>query len=126
VITPHLRGLQDWRHLSYASSLCGACTEICPVKINLHHHLLHNRRNASKQKPAFKEKLAFKLFAFLMNRPGVYRLVKMAGRLLQRFHPLVKGTKLDPVYSWTQSRELPPIASQTFKEFWKSRRTGSQ
>ena len=46
VITPHLRGLMDWKHLSYASSLCGACTETCPVKIDLHHHLLHNRRNA--------------------------------------------------------------------------------
>src|SRR6516164_8310451 len=52
VITPHLRGLQEWKHLSYASSLCGACTEICPVKINLHHHLLHNRRNAARQKPS--------------------------------------------------------------------------
>jgi len=38
VITPHLRGLQDWKHLSYSSSLCGACTETCPVKIDLHHH----------------------------------------------------------------------------------------
>jgi ferredoxin len=47
VITPHLRGLQDWKHLSNASSLCGACTEACPVKIDLHHHLLQNRRNAS-------------------------------------------------------------------------------
>jgi L-lactate dehydrogenase complex protein LldF len=43
VITPHFRGLQDWKHLSGASSLCGACTETCPVKIDIHHHLLHNR-----------------------------------------------------------------------------------
>ncbi|MBV9671761.1 MAG: iron-sulfur cluster-binding protein, partial [Verrucomicrobia bacterium] len=50
VLTPHLRGLIDWRHLSYASSLCGACTEACPVKIDLHHHLLHNRRNAVRLK----------------------------------------------------------------------------
>src|SRR4029078_12722026 len=57
VITPHLRGLQNWKHLSYASSLCGACTETCPVKIDLHHHLLQNRRNASAQKPSFFEKL---------------------------------------------------------------------
>ena len=46
VLTPHLRGLDEFQHLSQASSLCGACTEACPVKIDLHHHLLHNRRNA--------------------------------------------------------------------------------
>jgi L-lactate dehydrogenase complex protein LldF len=63
VITPHLRGLQDWKHLSFASSLCGACTQACPVKIDLHHHLLHNRRNASAEKPVAWEKALFKVFA---------------------------------------------------------------
>jgi len=121
VITPHLRGLQDWKHLSYASSLCGACTEVCPVKINLHHHLLHNRRNACRQKPAFWERLAFKSFAFVVNRPALYQFVKKAARLLQRMHPLVKGTRLDPARSWTRTRELPPIARQTFKEYWRTR-----
>ncbi len=122
VITPHLRDLQEWKHLSYASSLCGACTETCPVKINLHHHLLQNRRDASKQKPSFAEKQAFKLFAFVINRPVLYRLLKTAGRILQRLHPLVKGTRLDPAYAWTKTRELPPIARKTFKEYWRSRR----
>jgi L-lactate dehydrogenase complex protein LldF len=121
VITPHLRGLQDWKHLSFASSLCGACTETCPVKINLHHHLLHNRRNASRQKPSLAEKLAFKAFAFVINHPSVYQTVKRAGRVLQLFHPLVKGTRLDPAYAWTKTRDLPPIASQTFKEYWRHR-----
>jgi L-lactate dehydrogenase complex protein LldF len=123
VITPHLRGLQDWKHLSYASSLCGACTEICPVKINLHHHLLHNRRNAARQKPSAGERLALRGFAFIVNRPGLYRLVKRAGRLLQRFHPLVKGSRLDPARAWTRTRELPPVARETFKEYWRRRRS---
>src|ERR1043166_4318856 len=81
VITPHFRGLQDWKHLSYASSLCGACTEACPVKIDLHHHLLQNRRNAAAQKPSRLEKFAFKLFAFVINRPALYAFAKRAGRL---------------------------------------------
>ena len=123
VITPHLRGLQDWKHLSYASSLCGACTEICPVKIDLHHHLLQNRRNAARQKPSFFERLAFKGFAFVVNRPALYRLSKTLARMLQKLHPLVKGTRLDPAYPWTQTRELPPIAQETFKEYWKRRKT---
>src|SRR5437899_2671523 len=125
VITPHLRGLQDWRHLSYASSLCGACTETCPVKINLHHHLLHNRRNASRQKPSLVEKLAFKVFAFVVSRPWLYRFTSRAGRLLQRFHPILKGTRLDPAYAWTKTRDLPPIAPQTFKEYWRTHKRSS-
>jgi L-lactate dehydrogenase complex protein LldF len=122
VITPHLRGLQDWKHLSYASSLCGACTETCPVKINLHHHLLHNRRNSVRQQPAFLERIAFKAFAFVMNHPAVYGTLRSLGRRLQPLHGLVKGTRLDPVYPWTKTRELPPIARQTFREYWRIRR----
>src|SRR5437868_854606 len=57
VITPHFRGLQDWKHLSGASSLCGACTEACPVKIDIHHHLLQNRRNAVAEKKVWWERL---------------------------------------------------------------------
>jgi L-lactate dehydrogenase complex protein LldF len=121
VITPHLSGLQDWKHLSNASSLCGACTEVCPVKINLHHHLLHNRRNAVAERPVWWEKTAFKLFGFVMNRPWIYALAGKLARLAQPLHGLVKGTRLDPAYAWTQSRELPPIREQSFKEYWKER-----
>lgn len=122
VITPHLRGLENWAHLSYASSLCGACTEACPVKINLHHHLLQNRRNAVAQKPTWWEKIAFGMFAFAANRPALWRLSATFGRIGQKLHPLIKGTRLDPAYAWTKTRELPEIAEQTFHEFWKERR----
>ena len=121
VITPHLRGLQDWKHLSYASSLCGACTETCPVKIDLHHHPLQNRRNASAQKTSLVERFAFKLFAAVMNRPALYLLAKRAGKVVQNLHPLIRGTRLDPARSWTKTRDLPPIAAQTFKEYWQGR-----
>jgi L-lactate dehydrogenase complex protein LldF len=121
VITPHLRGLQDWKHLSFASSLCGACTEVCPVKIDLHHHLLQNRRNASAQQPSFFERLAFQVFARLATSARWWRLAKTFGRFAQRLHPLVKGTRLDPAYAWTKTRDLPPVARQTFKEYWRSR-----
>jgi L-lactate dehydrogenase complex protein LldF len=122
VITPHLRGLQDWKHLSYSSSLCGACTETCPVKIDLAHHLLQNRRNAAKQKPSLAWKLGFKVFAFVFNRPALYRLIGPMGRIGLVFHPLVKGTRLDPAYAWTKTREVPRIAPRTFKEWWRGRK----
>ena len=121
VLTPHLRGLQDWKHLSFASSLCGACTETCPVKINLHHHLLHNRRNASRQRPSFWERLAFKLFAWVVTRPKVYSFASKSARVLQRLHPPLKGGPLDPARAWTKTRELPSVAGQTFKELWRKR-----
>jgi L-lactate dehydrogenase complex protein LldF len=126
VLTPHLRGLQEWKHLSFASSLCGACTETCPVKINLHHHLLHNRRNASRQKPAFGEKMAFRLFAAIVNNPFLYRVTKTFARCLQPLHRLVKATPLDPARAWTRTRELPPVAGRTFKEYWRARRTAGK
>jgi L-lactate dehydrogenase complex protein LldF len=122
VITPHLRGLQDWKHLSSSSSLCGACTETCPVKIDLHHHLLQNRRNAANEKPSFLERSAFKIFAFVVNHPGPYAFSKKLARLAQKFHPLVRGTRLDPAYAWTKTRDLPPVAPQTFKEYWRTRK----
>ncbi len=122
VITPHLRGLQDWKHLSGASSLCGACTETCPVKIDLHHHLLQNRRNAVKQKPSFGEKIAFKLFAFGASRPTLWKFGMELGRLFQPLQTLLHRTPLDPVKPWTQSRELPPLAEESFKDWWRNRK----
>ena len=121
VITPHLRGLQDWKHLSAASSLCGACTETCPVKIDLHHHLLHNRRNAVKQKPSFGEKIVFKLFAFGASRPTLWKLLLELGRFFQPVQTVLHRTPLDPVKPWTQARELPPLAPESFKDWWRNR-----
>lgn len=122
VITPHLRGLQDWKHLSMASSLCGACTETCPVKIDLHHHLLQNRRNAVAQKPVWWEKLAFRGFAILANSPLLWAVAKPLARLGQIFHPVIKGTRLDPAQVWTKTRDLPKVAPVTFKEYWRNRK----
>ena len=122
VITPNLRSLQEWKHLSYASSLCGACAEACPVMIDLHHQLLQNRRNSASQKSVWWQKLAFKLFAPVANCRVLWSLTTRLGRLGQKLHPLIKGTRLDPAYVWTKTRDLPPIARQSFREWWKTRR----
>jgi L-lactate dehydrogenase complex protein LldF len=122
VITPHLRGLQDWKHLSSASSLCGACTETCPVKIDLHHHLLHNRRNAAKAKPVFFERLAYRLFGLMAGSPALWEMAKTAGRLTRPVQNAVKGTALDPARAWTQTRDVPPVARESFKDWWRNRK----
>lgn len=119
VITPHLRGLQDWKHLSGASSLCGACTEACPVKIDLHHHLLQNRRNAAAEKPVWWERSLWIGFAFLMRQPTLYYLLTKTAPFMQFFHPLVKGSILDPMQAWTRTREFPASATTTFKDYWR-------
>lgn len=120
VITPHFRGLEDWKHLSGASSLCGACTETCPVGIDIHHHLLHNRRNAASQKPAKGEQLLWKAFSFLMKRPALYRFATKFAPLGGLLHPLVQGTPLDPVASWTATREFPAAPMGSFRERFRA------
>jgi L-lactate dehydrogenase complex protein LldF len=121
VITPHLRGLMDWKHLSDASSLCGACTETCPVKIDLHHHLLQNRRNAAASEPDPLEQFAFRAFAFLMRFPLLVNLLVRASRRLQpvveRLEPILPA----PLKAWMSSRDLPAIPAKSFRDYWRRR-----
>ena len=94
--------------------MCGACTSACPVKIDLHHHLLHNRRNAMAQKPVGWEKGALKLMATVGARPGLFRL---GGKLARLGQPLAKPI----ARAWTATRELPEKPEQSFSEWWKKR-----
>jgi L-lactate dehydrogenase complex protein LldF len=126
VITPHLRGLHDWKHLPSASSLCGACTETCPVKINLHHHLLHNRRNAAQTRPSLVERIMYRGFAFTMLRPKVYQLATELARLLQPLRQVIDGTLIDPLRLWTKTRSFPPVAEKSFRDLWRERSNESQ
>ena len=126
VITPHLRGTNDWGHLANASSLCGACSEVCPVKIDLHHHLLQTRRNIATENPSLFQKVAFKIFSRISNSPTLWKLLTKGGRIGQKFHGLILGTRLDPAYVWTKTRDLAPIAPESFREYWKNRRKNQQ
>jgi L-lactate dehydrogenase complex protein LldF len=121
VITPHLRGLMDWKHLSYASSLCGACTEVCPVKIDLHHHLLHNRRNAVAIQPDQSEQLAFRVFAFLVRYPRLINLLARISRPLLPLTRMVEPILPTSIKGWISSRDLPSIARESFRDYWRKR-----
>ncbi|HZJ16999.1 MAG TPA: LutB/LldF family L-lactate oxidation iron-sulfur protein [Chthoniobacteraceae bacterium] len=125
VITPHFRGLQNWKHLSGASSLCGACTAACPVKIDIHHHLLHNRRNAARQRPRWWEALAFRATAFVFNRPQLFAALGRFGKLVQKLHPFIEGTLLDPARAWTSTRAAPQLAPRSFRDHWAMTRRQS-
>lgn len=123
VITPHLRGLTDWKHLSESSSLCGACTETCPVKIDLHHHLLRNRRDSTNQGDGgIWQRLTMRGFAATMRRPWAYRLAGWFARLGHTLSKPIHGSRLDPLYAWRKTRDLPDPPAKTFRQQWNRRR----
>ena len=118
VITPHYKGLQEWKHLSHASSLCGACTATCPVQIDLHHHLLRNRRNAVEEKSSAAERGMFKGFSAMMTRPGLYRTFSKFAGLADRLAKPLGGSRLDPLKSWRKTRDLRSPAKKSFSDWW--------
>ena len=126
VITPHLRGLQNWKHLSSASTLCGACTETCPVGIDLHHHLLHNRRNATREKPLWREKILYAGLVILLRRPWLYRIGGKLGAIFFPLHKLVNGTPLDPLRGWTKTREFPAPSRESFGDYWRKKKSNAE
>jgi L-lactate dehydrogenase complex protein LldF len=121
VITPHLRDAADWSHLPYASSLCGNCSDVCPVRIELHHHLLHNRRNAVRRhldNPF--QRLAFKAWLIAMQSPALYAISSKLTRLGLRL-----GLAGPFAKAWTQGRDLPAPPKQSFHEWWQQDSRGS-
>jgi L-lactate dehydrogenase complex protein LldF len=114
VITPHLRDLGDYKHLSYASSLCGNCTEVCPVRINLHELLLENRHESVEEhKNDWKEGLAWKIWRRVsLNR----RWMNMGNGKLK--NKMVNGMAKD----WTRHRADLDFPAKTFNEMWKDQR----
>ena len=127
VISPVLVGLPQARDLPNASSLCGACRDVCPIKINIPHMLLSLRnRLAESESPEernskFSERLSASVYRFLMSNPEVLSVVRGLGRALQA--PLVRGGMIrkvpfPPLSQWTQHRDLPPLAPRPFRKIW--------
>ena len=121
VLTPHLRGLNEFQHLSYASSLCGACTDSCPVKIDLHHHLLENRRNAvnGAERP-WSERIGFKIWQWTMQSASRFRILGgLARAALRVAHRLgLDGTPLDPMGPWSKNHAAPRVPKKSFRALW--------
>jgi L-lactate dehydrogenase complex protein LldF len=113
VLVPLLVNLPNAPALPHASSLCGACTEACPVKIPLHELLLELRRDLSEQGVApRRERLAFALWSLAWSRPSTYRLSTWAARLGQRF-----AGSVGPGKTWAAGRAVPPLAKRRFRDW---------
>lgn len=114
VITPHMRSMEEYKHLSYASSLCGNCTEVCPLKINIHEMLLANRSIAvEEQLNTRQENIGWKLWqAGMMNRS----VINLAPAKL-------KNNIANRVFknSWVKDRASLHFAQKSFNQLWKER-----
>lgn len=112
VLVPLLVGLEKAPALPHASSLCGACTTACPVKIPLHELLLELRRDLVEQgETSARERLAFTLWSLAWSRPSLYRLSTALGKLGA---PL--AGRLGPGRAWTAGRALPRPARRRFRD----------
>lgn len=122
VITPLLRGDGRAGDLPHASSLCGACSEVCPVGIPLHQLLLKLRhRQVASGVAGRAQSLLFGGFARTMRHPGAYALAAQAGRLAQgpRLRDGAISALPGPLAGWTAFRDLAPLAQKSFRERWK-------
>lgn len=132
ILTPQLRGPDDAvaASLPYASSLCGACYEVCPVKINIPEILVHLRNKGvrHKKKRGFLsgvrlEPVLMKMAAHAFRRRALYEMAQKMARIGQRLY-VRDGTisKLPfQLSSWTEMRDLKPVPGQTFREWWRTR-----
>lgn len=114
VITPHLKGMEEYKHLSYASSLCGNCTEVCPLKINIHEMLLENRHIAVEENMnGFSENITWKFWEQAMLSR---RLMNMAGAG-------IKDKVVNKLFkdSWGKHRGELHFAERSFNKMWKAR-----
>jgi L-lactate dehydrogenase complex protein LldF len=119
-LTPPMRGLAEFQHLSYASSLCGNCTSVCPVKIDLAHHLVQNRRNvvAIGERP-WPERTSMRLWAWCMLSAERFKLASRLGRTMLRVLNAM-GLAAPILKSWTEHRQLPPVPKSTFRQMWRN------
>lgn len=114
VISPHYNGMKDFKHLSYASSLCGACSSVCPVRIDIHNLLLKNREQSVEEKQTtLSDRMSFNFWKkAMLKRSRLNRFSgKFKNKMLQRFFQK----------AWGRRRVLPKVAPKSFNELWQER-----
>jgi L-lactate dehydrogenase complex protein LldF len=135
VLTPQLTGVEDNASLPYASSLCGACYDACPVKIDIPTILVHLRAehveaHRAEHRLPTAESVAMGAASFAMNHPALYSTAQRAsrlGRLLGRGKPGEPRTIRSlppPLNAWTTSRDIPAPPPETFREWWSRTHDG--
>ncbi len=128
ILTPQLAGVENAGSLPFASTLCGACYDVCPVKINIPEVLLHLRGQVVRYKQQNRivpgvEELAMKMLAGVFASPTTFERMQKLGRFGQRL--VLKGGVITSLPGqlggWTAVRDVYPVARQTFREWWRER-----
>jgi L-lactate dehydrogenase complex protein LldF len=129
ILTPQLLGIERAKTLPYASSLCGACYEVCPVKINIPEVLLHLRGEVTRHaSPLNPEALAMRELAYIFARQQRY---ERAQRLARRGQGIfvrqgVINHLPGMLSGWTAARDLSPVPKQSFRDWWRARQKEGQ
>jgi L-lactate dehydrogenase complex protein LldF len=120
ILTPQLQGIENAPSLPYASSLCGACADVCPVKIEIPRLLTHLRaREVASRRRLDPENLTMRaLFHMFSSRSRYERAQKLARLAARPFGERVSRAP-GPLSGWTMSRDLPTPAKETFREWWR-------
>jgi L-lactate dehydrogenase complex protein LldF len=138
ILTPQLQQMEHARSLPYASSLCGACYEVCPVRINIPEVLVHLRHRVVEHDTKGlgflrPEALAMKTMSRVFQSESRFRAAQRLARTADR--PLTRKDSNGEAWihwlpgmlgGWTQSRDLQALPSQTFREWWEQRARGQQ
>ena len=121
ILTPQLRGIENASSLPFASSLCGACYEVCPVKIDIPGVLLHLRAKVIEAKGRAPERAAMRAAAWVFGSARRLAFAQRLGRLVSRpFAGSGVIRKLPPPLSrWTRTRDLKPPAQESFRSWWR-------
>jgi L-lactate dehydrogenase complex protein LldF len=118
ILTPQLIGIENAPTLPFASSLCGACYDACPVKIDIPRVLLHLREQSVEATGKPGERAAMRTLAWVFARAGRLRVAQRLGRIAQR--PLVRSGLIrrlpPPLSAWTKTRDMRPVAPHSFVE----------
>jgi L-lactate dehydrogenase complex protein LldF len=124
ILTPQLIGIENAPTLPFASSLCGACYEVCPVKIDIPKVLVHLRAKAVQAGGHPGERAAMATLAWTFGGRRRFLAATRLGRILQR--PLARDGLIrrlpPPLDAWTRTRDLRPLARRSFREWWRRRR----
>ena len=127
LITPLFQGLGNFKDLPQASSLCGACYEACPVKINIPEHLINMREDiVSRGMKSPAERFVYRAWAWALRSPFLYKWMNRFQKFELRRRARGTGWVHDvpePGAGWTQIRDMPAPARKTFHEMWKKRGT---
>ena len=129
VITPVMVGLKEAKDLPFASSLCGACREACPIKIDIPHMLLNLRGKLTQGDPeerkvSLGERLLARAYSWLMGKHLLLAHLNRLGRLGQvpfSRKGRLRSIPIPPFSHWTRDRDLPSLPPKSFRQIWQDR-----